>query len=91
MISRQEAREIALQAISRMECLSEGTGVAKVLSAEELERGRLSIYWASSVPFDRCWVAYIERPLVGMRSSLVVVISKDDGEIVYAGSANDEG
>lgn len=91
MISRERAREIALQAISNVERLSEGTGVSEVLSFEELRGRQLCIYWTSQTPIERSWVVYIERPVLRLESSLVVLISKDDGEILYAGSAGDEG
>jgi hypothetical protein len=43
------------------------------------------------VDVARCWMAYVDRPLRGLMSSEIVLVAKDSGDIVYSGSANDEG
>ena len=42
-------------------------------------------------PISDCWIAYVEEPTLILRSSTVVLISKDSGEVVYSGAAKDEG
>jgi hypothetical protein len=38
-----------------------------------------------------CWVVYVERLSLALQSSLVILVSKRSGKVVYLGSANDEG
>jgi hypothetical protein len=43
------------------------------------------------VPLEECWIAYVERPVTGLESSWIVLVSRKSGEVVYEGSAGDEG
>jgi len=77
MITREKAAEIAA-----------GRGkVTKVLSIEEVSRPP-HIYGLDDL--KAYWITYLEweRPI---QDSLVVLVSKDDGRIVYEGGAGDEG
>ena len=38
-----------------------------------------------------CWVIYVERTPNVIMSSQIIGVSKANGEVVYSGSANDEG
>jgi hypothetical protein len=38
-----------------------------------------------------CWVVYVRRLQIMIRSSEIVGISKDDGQVVFYGDAGDEG
>jgi len=50
-----------------------------------------SLYLTRPVRLEDCWVCYLEpRPMM-LASSEIVVASRETGEVVYAGSANDEG
>jgi hypothetical protein len=41
---------------------------------------------------ERSWIVYVRQTkLVMLKSSYVVIVSKNDGVIIYAGSAHDEG
>ena len=86
MISRGQAREIAERAVSARRL---GIGVLDVVSADELRGRTPSIYGVPDLV--GVWIAYVARELVGLRASFVVLVSKSTGEVVYAGSANDEG
>ena len=86
MVSREEAAEIA-----RLDALAHGLGtsVGSVLLPEEISFRVPSLYM---VDLRGCWVAYIER--IGppaLRSSTIVVVRRDNGCVLYRGSANDEG
>ena len=40
----------------------------------------------------RAWIVYVRQSeLMMLKNSYVVIVSKDDGAILYAGSAHDEG
>ncbi len=56
----------------------------------ELKPENWNIYVAPAVSGE-CW--YIQAPGkgVGLQSSRAIVISKEDGEVIYDGLANDEG
>ena len=86
MISRAQAREIAERTVSAR---SLGIGVLEVVSGDELRGRAPSIYGVPDLV--GVWIAYVARELVGLRASFVVLVSKSTGEVVYAGSANDEG
>lgn len=86
MISREQAAEIA-EAYAVANRL--GFGVLEVRLPEEIE-GRMPFVY--SVALDNCWIAYIEPPgppAVG--PSTIVVINRENGQILYGGSAYDEG
>ena len=91
MISRDDARVIAEEALRTHGALKGGTGVGEVLSGDELVGRRISVYSVTPIDWDNCWVAYMKREVFGLFSSLIVVISKVDGAVIFAGSANDEG
>jgi hypothetical protein len=38
-----------------------------------------------------CWIAYVSSRHLALQSSQVVLVSKESGEVIYFGSANDEG
>lgn len=50
----------------------------------------LNIY---GVDTKNTWCVFIDNPNIpiGIKSSEVVVVSKNDGKVLYSGSANDEG
>lgn len=86
MISREEALSIAAAEIITRRL---GTGAREALLAHE-RSGRLPLLYNGPNLAD-CWIVYAERPLVGLRSSSVVLVSRESGAVLYAGSASDEG
>lgn len=63
---------------------------ARVVDGSE---ARVNVYGLPLALGD-CWVVYIPRLAPGdlvIGSSLIVIVSKENGEIVYYGNANDEG
>ncbi len=54
----------------------------------DVEKAVLNIYHA---PIKNAWVVYERQPDYGMRPSVVSVICKRTGKVLYAGSACDEG
>jgi hypothetical protein len=51
-----------------------------------------AVYAASKVPLEACWlVSFSRSDRVGLYPSTIVVVSRATGEVVYAGSACDEG
>lgn len=79
MITREKASEIAA---------SRGK-VTKVLSVEEVSRPPL-IYGLDNL--TNYWIAYLDREMPWMiQSSLVVLVSQQDGRVAYVGHACDEG
>ena len=85
MISREQARAIGESAALAH---GVGSGVHDVQDATQAP-GRLNIY--NHPDLSRCWLAYVDRPLIGLCSSVVILIDKESGAVLYAGSANDEG
>lgn len=86
MISREQAAEIA-----KSDVLAHGLGIGvrAVLLPEELT-GRGPVLYG--VDLGDCWIAYIEQSGgPAQRSSTIVVIGRENGQVVYRGSANDEG
>lgn len=86
-LTREEARAIAERAVADRGL---GVGVSGVYLESELSSRRPTLYGGPNL--DDCWIAYVDRGWsTGLRSSLIVLISKRTGEVLYAGSANDEG
>ncbi|MCK4325742.1 hypothetical protein KAW55_03210 [bacterium] len=86
-VTRKRAFEIAWDYLLNRpieNCVS----VGQVLPIDELVRSEPCIYGYN---LDDYWLAYAKRPFKGLHSSQVLLISKVTGEVVYAGSANDEG
>jgi hypothetical protein len=67
----------------------------RVVDVDELRRERRrepAMYWVSKVSLEECWLVYCSgSDLPGLFSSTIVAVSKLTGEVVYAGSAHDEG
>ena len=84
MISREQAASIAAKAAK---ALGFGIGVAQVLELPEIDR--LSVYGHD---FENCWVAYIApTDRRRLQPSTIVAVDKWTGQVVYTGSAYDEG
>jgi hypothetical protein len=101
LISRDEARSIALahlrdQLGAPSSSIGESTNrrptleIGSVLLAEEIQ-SRPPLIYGLREPLENCWVAYVHRPLMGLRPSEIVIISRNTGDVVYSGSAGDEG
>jgi hypothetical protein len=85
VISRDRARAIGESAALAHRL---GSGVHDVQDASQAT-GRLNIY--NRPDLSRCWLAYVDAPFVGLVSAVVILIDKETGAVLYAGSANDEG
>jgi len=85
LIARDQARAIAESVVLEHGL---GSGVRDVLLADEITWRPPKLYGGPDL--TECWIAYVERPLRGLGSSCVVVVSKT-GLVLYAGNANDEG
>lgn len=84
MISREQAASIAAEAAK---ALGVGADVDKVLELAEIDR--LHVYGHDS---ENCWVAYItHNDLRRLQASTIVAVDKLTGQVVYTGSAYDEG
>ncbi|MBS0565779.1 MAG: hypothetical protein JSS59_00005 [Proteobacteria bacterium] len=91
MISREQATQIA-----EAEALAHQLGerVDRVVLFDEITwREPCLPYFFSPAPdLPQCWIAYIEpsgRPSI--RASTIVAVHRETGEVVYRGSAGDEG
>jgi hypothetical protein len=86
MISREQATEIAKRDALAYEL---GFAIREVLLPAEITSARPRLY---NVPLDNVWIAYVEQ--VGsfaIDSSRIVVIDRRNGDVLYRGSAHDEG
>jgi len=94
IVTRDEARLIAQDYIAskhKRAFPDIGSTISDVLRLHEVRFRAPSIF---GLPEDRlrdCWIAYVDKPLRGHSSSEVIVVDAATGEVVYAGSANDEG
>jgi hypothetical protein len=85
MIDRDEAHRIAAREIVARGL---GTGVRSLYAFDEIPGRRSSLY---GVALGASWIAYADGPITGPRPSDIVVISRATGEVIYSGSAHDEG
>ena len=90
-ITREQACEIAAQYLQQK---SWGNfKVNKVLAWDEINFRKPCIYYVRPFDIEKCWIAYLDGPWTGLalKSSDIAIISRDSGEVVYAGTASDEG
>lgn len=65
--------------------------VEVVLDLHEADPPPTLIYWpAMTTGLEDCWIAYVSSPHLALQSSQIVLVSKESGEFIYFGSANDE-
>jgi hypothetical protein len=86
LISRDDAHAVAESTIRERGL---GSGVRDLCLLEEISWRQPQVYNGPSLA--ECWIAYVERPMARLGASSIVLISKKTGEVLYAGSANDEG
>ena len=90
-MNRDEARlkaESYLTALRERGEFPEATGVREILRVDELSARRPPLY---GIRLEQCWIAYLARPPRGLFSSTILVIDDATGDLVYSGSAHDEG
>lgn len=85
-ISRERAAEIAgADALAH----GLGVGVRSVVMPHEITWRRPLPY---GVALGRSWIAYIAQDAaLALRSSTIVVVDRENGDVVYRGTAHDEG
>ena len=103
MISRDEAEQIAtayLKAafespkglVSADIRRSHEPSISAVRDLHEVDRPPVLVYWQMmTTSVDECWIAYVTPRHLALQASEIVLVSKESGEVVYFGSANDEG
>ena len=86
MVSKKQTGDIALAHVQ-----DRGFSVRSILAGEELGSPP-TIYTAAPIDWMKVWVVYLAGPTFGfaLKSSDIVVVAKDDGRVLYSGSANDE-
>lgn len=88
-ITREEARhnaDIYLMSGGRRD-----SSIHDVVHLSEMDWPAPRVYSDAEVYLDFCWVAYLETPLHVIQSSQVVVVCGLTGDVLYMGSAFDEG
>jgi hypothetical protein len=90
-VTREEAAKITEQFLK--ESAWAGFSVGHVYSWNEIKDRRFSPWFTRPIQLDRCWIVYLDTPCCGtvIMSSEIVIVSKKTGEVLYRGSANDEG
>jgi hypothetical protein len=86
VITREEARLTAELEIRERDLSS---GIADVLSFDELTGRKPLIYGGPDL--RRCWIAYAILPGQDLRPGIIVLVDRETGAVLYAGSAHDEG
>ena len=85
-VSRDTARDIAENHVLANGL---GRGISKVLLLEEITWRKPSVY---GVELKNCWVAYVEEfHFAGLKSSVVVLVDRESGTVIFGGDAGDEG
>ena len=93
-ITRDQAFDLAQDYVAA-HCSEAFKPTFRVVDLDELRRERrreLAMYWVSKVSLEECWLVYRRwSDRFGLFPSTIVAVSKHTGEVVYAGSAHDEG
>jgi hypothetical protein len=87
MISREDARAIVDEYLRKDG--SNRTTIGPAVAIDE--RPRILPYWPHKIPLQECWIVFIDSPLIAITSSTVAIVAKESGDILYVGSASDEG
>ena len=89
--TREQAQDIARRYLR--EELWTGYTVRDVLAWDEIDSAKPCIYYPKPFDIENCWIVYLDGPYTGwmLKSSDIIIVSKESGEVFYAGSANDEG
>lgn len=101
MITRGQAAEIArVHLTSRrpadQSLLGEATepadapAIREVRALKEISRAPV-LYYRVPVNLEDCWIVYLASRRLGLQSSQIILVSKEQGEVLYYGSAHDEG
>ena len=92
LITREQARALAEEFLDRTEGLPRRSGedITGVYDLREIRWPHPSLY---GVSFDLqdTWIVYVRDESISIQSSTIVVVSKQTGDILYCGSASDEG
>ena len=67
------------------------TFAQKIFDFEEINFSKPQPYGVPSEEISKAWIAYCEPNFSALQSSLIIVVSKETGEVIYSGSADDEG
>jgi hypothetical protein len=86
---KQHARKSVAQIAERHDSETD-PAIREFYSLEEIP-GRLPNLYGLKMPLQDCWIAYVNQPLIGLRAATIILINKESGDVVYYGSANDEG
>ena len=83
MISKEEALRIIAEAAP------DGVG-PRILDIEAYEdiRRKPNVFWPD---LRNHWIAYVAQPGLAIRSSLIIAVDRETGEVRYRGTASDEG
>lgn len=82
MVTKQTAKALAEQHLFAF--------LHSEMSAVDGRDTEVEVY-ALRPPVTECWVIYIPQRGIALRSSVVILVAKESGEVVYHGPANDEG
>jgi len=88
--TRERARQIATEYLAAPG--GAGWPIGKVVSFEEMAmRPSRSDVFDTDRPcrIEECWIVYLE-PTATLRRNTILLISKEDGKVVFLGSAEDE-
>jgi hypothetical protein len=89
MISKEEATKIARDYLRQQGLIG---NVNDALALHEIQYSAPNIYWIREhPPADECWYMIPNQPGRRLGSSTIIVIAMEGGEVLYFGSAGDEG
>ena len=90
-ITRESAKFIVEDYLRNSQ--SSGARIKHVYDMHEINFQKPRIYSELPINLEHCWIVYLESPNqpACISSSFIVVISKETGDVIYHGSAGDEG
>jgi hypothetical protein len=65
--------------------------IREVLGWDEIALRKPSPYTAQPIHLAEAWICYVRLEAMQLGSSEIVIVSRETGDVVYAGSASDEG
>jgi hypothetical protein len=86
-VDREGARVLAQEHLGKT---YQPAGIGQILDASEVDLS--GVYRTDdSLGFDNCWVAFVDTSGLALRSSVVVIVHKETGEVFGQYSLDDEG
>lgn len=90
-VTRDDARRIAEEYLAENRVEATTGTIWKVVAWDEIEWRKPAAYARPTSEWENQWIVYLEQEGCAIRSSMIISVDQETGEVTYAGAAHDEG